>query len=333
MAQAKRYGLEVRDDLEVELRFRRIEEQLERLLPSDGTDGGGTKRLNTPPQVTGLRVVGSVPGAVTLAWNAVPISDLRRYELDIAEDIAFTVNKQSFPVAGTQHQFSTVSSEGGGGGTVIYARVRARNRAGVVGPWSATLNTSTGQAQTEDIGEGQVETENISNTTLEGITLVTSDGTHTFNPTTRLHFNPNHFYLAGDNSLGDDPIVNLNLGFRKTSSGLMDVPDASGGVSSFSHGQNGMPDIVHGFLVNVTAESNYVAGDRVPITSDAFGAIALGQPAYTLWYNATTAGVAVVDETGGGGGRGIYIQDRNGVGTVKLTRANWRILIDTYKIV
>lgn len=316
--QAKRYGLEVRDDLEMELRLRRIEQQLERLVGAgDLTEDGDTKRLNTPPQVTGLRVLGSVPGAITLGWNAVPISDLRRYELDIAEDIAFTVNKQTFNVAGTSHQFSTVSAEGGGGGTVIFARVRARNRAGVAGPYSVTLNTATGQAQTEDIGEGQVETENISNTTLEGITVVTSDGTHTFNPTTLLNFNPSEFYLAGDNSLGDDPIVNLINPYLPRESSLIDLPTGTG-QATFTHNLGRAPKDMSAFLVNLIDDEGYIQGDHVPINIISFGSDA-AQGILSSWFNSTLCGVTFNDEP-------LRVPHKTtGDGDTNLTRTRWRV--------
>jgi len=153
----KRYGLEA-EDLETELRFRRIEGELAKLTGT-GDYGAGAdlaKRVNTVPKITGLRVVGSTPGAVTVAWARSPVSDLKRYELDIAEDFAFTDNKQTFNVANTEWTFNTVSAEGGGGDTVVYARVRARTNSGNVGVYSVVLDTTTGQAQTEDIEDGAV---------------------------------------------------------------------------------------------------------------------------------------------------------------------------------
>lgn len=161
---AKRYGLDVKGDLELEARLRRIEGELEKLLRSSDLGGDAsstTQRISDVPQVTGLRVLGKTPGAITLAWNQVRISDLRRYELDIAEDLAFTSNKQTYNVAGTEYQFSTVSSTGGGGATTIYARVRARSRSSGPGAYSVTLNTITGQAQSADIAPGAITAEKI----------------------------------------------------------------------------------------------------------------------------------------------------------------------------
>jgi hypothetical protein len=159
----KRYGLDVKNNLELELRLRRIEGEIERrALANDfGDTSDATQRVTNIPPVSGLRVVGKTPSAVSLAWNQVRISDLRRYELWIAEDLAFSSNLQKFNVASTEFQYSTVAEEGGGGLTTVYAKVRARNRSGNVGPFSVVLNAETGQAQTDDIADDAITPEKI----------------------------------------------------------------------------------------------------------------------------------------------------------------------------
>ena len=109
---AKRLGLDVKDNIELEQRLRRMEIALEKKsdISSFSEDGStDTQRVDAIPQVTGLRTTGSTPGAVTVAWSQVRISNLRRYELDIAEDLAFTVNAQTKNLAGTEFTYSTVS--------------------------------------------------------------------------------------------------------------------------------------------------------------------------------------------------------------------------------
>ena len=160
---SKRYGLEVKGDLELELRLRRMEAKIDQLAgSSDLGTSDQTQRVSTIPLVTGLRVKGKTPGATTLAWNQLRLSNLRRYELQIAENLAFTTNAQTFNVAGTEFTFSTLEEEGGGGGSTIYARVRARTTDGNVGQYSAVLNTTTGQAQTTDIADQSVTEDKLS---------------------------------------------------------------------------------------------------------------------------------------------------------------------------
>lgn len=160
---SKRFGLDVKNDLELELRLRRIEGKLEQTAQSSDVGEGSenTQRVTNIPQVTGLRVTGKTPSAITLAWNQVRISDLRRYELWVAEDLAFATNLQKFNVASTEFQYSTISEEGGGGLTTVYAKVRARTRAGNVGVFSVVLNAQTGQAQTEDIAAESITSEKV----------------------------------------------------------------------------------------------------------------------------------------------------------------------------
>lgn len=169
---AKRLGLDVsKDNLELELRLRRIETALESSSESDA------QRVTTIPQVSGLSLTGSIPGAISVAWTSVRISDLRRYELDVAENLGFSVNNQSFTTAGTEFTYTTNEETGGGGDTTVYVRVRARGVNGNVGPYSAVLNTTTGQAQAADIADEAVTTEAIA----EGAVTVAviEDGTIT----------------------------------------------------------------------------------------------------------------------------------------------------------
>lgn len=147
---AKRYGVEVAGDLELENRLRRIEVAL-------AASGGGnqdatslSRGAGSVPQVTGLRLGGTIPGGFTINWNAVTISDLRRYEVQFATDLAFAAGTQAFSAVTTTWAFTTASTD------VYFARVRAVNNNGTAGSWSITLNTTTGQAATGDIEDGAV---------------------------------------------------------------------------------------------------------------------------------------------------------------------------------
>ena len=157
---ARRLGLDVLD-LELELRLRRIETELENRVRTTDLSDGDTIRTTDIPTVTGLRVSGSTAGAITIAWTAVPISDLKRYEIDIAEDLGFSTNLVTSFVAGTEFNYTTNSDTGGGGGTDVFVRVRARAQSGNVGLYSVTLNATTGQAQVNDIADDAVTTDAI----------------------------------------------------------------------------------------------------------------------------------------------------------------------------
>lgn len=209
---AKRYGLES-DDLETELRFRRIEAKLEEL---GGTGDFGqvtddVKRVNTVPRVTGLRVKGSTPGAVTVAWAQVKVTDLRRYELDFAEDLAFTTNKQTFNVATTEWQFSTVSAIGGGGDTTIFARVRARTASGNVGQYSVTLDTATGQAQSEDIADEAVTDPKLDDSAVIQLALRGYKSGH----------------VLSNNSTDDEHDIDISAGTSRNATNVMTIDSST----------------------------------------------------------------------------------------------------------
>jgi hypothetical protein len=154
---AKRYGVPIDDNLDLELRLRRIEVELGKRAFANEDATTLSRGRGDVPRVAGLRVGGQIPGGLTVNWNAVTISDLRRYEIEFATDLAFTKNKQAFTAGGITYPFTTAL----GGGLVYYARVRAVNSTGRRGTWSITLNTSTGQADSGDIADGAVDATNI----------------------------------------------------------------------------------------------------------------------------------------------------------------------------
>jgi hypothetical protein len=153
---AKRYGIEA-EDLELENRIRGIETELANLsLTNQGVEEYSKARADSIATVTGLRVIGSTPGAVTVAWNPTSIPDLRKYLLVFAEDYSFTENAQSFNATTNSYQFNTASLTGGGGGTVFYCRVRVENSIGTLSAWSDSLSLTTGQASGGDIADGGI---------------------------------------------------------------------------------------------------------------------------------------------------------------------------------
>ena len=182
-----RLGLDVSDNLELEVRLRRIETELSNTVTISSLSEEGsedTQRVDIIPQVEGLRVSGSTPGAITVAWNQVRISDLRRYELDVAEDLAFATNAETKNIAGTEFTYVTNSDTGGGGDTAVFIRVRARSSSGNVGPYSATLDTTTGQAQSADIADNAVDNSKVDSSVIVQLALkeyITPRGFHMSN--------------------------------------------------------------------------------------------------------------------------------------------------------
>ena len=168
---AKRLGLET-EDLELELRLRRIEVELEKKVNSNAdSDVQGRSRL-TPPQVTGFRVAGQTPGTVTMNWNASQISDLRRYQIQFAEDGGFSTNLQTFNTRDTAYTFSTASESGGASGTVFFTRVRVQNSIGQFSVWSVVINTATGEVVAGDLADDSVDADAIDeNSIAEALTL------------------------------------------------------------------------------------------------------------------------------------------------------------------
>lgn len=158
---AKRLGLEVFGDLELELRLRRIEVELEKRVVSN-TDAAETSRSRLePPRITGFAVKGQTPGTVTMGWNASPIADLRRYQIQFAEDAGFSTNLQTFNTRDTTFQFSTASPDGGASGTTFFTRVRVQNSIGQFSVYSVVINTATGQVVGGDLADDSVGTDTV----------------------------------------------------------------------------------------------------------------------------------------------------------------------------
>lgn len=234
---AKQLGLAV-DDIELENRLRRMEVAIESkadnaALSDDGSEV--TQRVDIIPKVTGLAVSGSTPGAITVAWNQVRISDLRRYELDVAEDLAFSENAETKNIAGTEFTYNTNSDTGGGGDTTIFIRVRARSSSGNVGPYSATLNTTTGQAQTADIADDAVNSAKVDSTVIVQLALkeyITPRGFHMSNAeidTTRDALLITAGVARGE---ADDGTVDLTADITKDITKTLEIGNNNGGFPS-----------------------------------------------------------------------------------------------------
>jgi hypothetical protein len=161
---AKRYGLDAQDP-ELESRIRRIEVALAALGPETASSNPNTTSRGggTPDQITGLTLSGTGPGTFTFQWSAATISDLRKYEIQIAEDVGFTTGVQNKIAATTEYAFTT-------GDTSVtrtyFVRVRAVNTSDTPGAYSATLNTTTGQVTTPDIEDTSVTDPKLESTAV-----------------------------------------------------------------------------------------------------------------------------------------------------------------------
>ena len=231
---APRLGLDVQDNLELESRLRRIETEIATKVTAASLSEGGsdvTQRVDVIPQVTGLRVTGSTPGAITVAWNQVRISDLRRYELDIATDLAFATNAQTKNVAGTEYTHSTTSATGGGGNATTYIRLRARSSSGNVGPYSVSLNTTTGQAQSSDIADDSVGDSKVDDSVVVQLALrqyITPRGFHISNAGDAENFD---IVITAGVARGeaDDGTIATSASFTKQIDATWAVGTAAGG--------------------------------------------------------------------------------------------------------
>lgn len=298
----KRYGLDVKDDLELELRLRRIEAALEGKLESSGEDQHSGGRSSVP-QVTGLRVTGQTPGSVTIAWNAVSISNFRRYDVDFATNLGFSENKQTFTENSTSRTFDTASATGGGGGATWYARVRAVNTFGQTGLYSVTLNLTTGQAQTEDLAPGSVTTVQV---TPGGVaaTAVSYDNTSSG--------------LSADDV--QEAIDELATGtptpvFTESSTSAQTALTTNGTVT-IAHGLTQIPKLVQLTLICTTAEHLFAVGDRILVTSFGSNASFTTERGWTIRVDATNI---YIDNASGH-----IVVNAGGTNWVTLTTANWR---------
>lgn len=304
----KRYGLDVKDDLELELRLRRIEAALEGKLNSNTEDEQSGSR-STVPQVTGLRVTGQTPGAVTIGWNPVKIPNLRRYDVEFSQSIGFT-DKQTFSENTTSHTFITASETGGGGGATWFARVRAVNTFGQAGQYSITLNLTTGQAQSPDLAPGSVTTVQITPTGVAA-TSVSYD-----NSSSGLTADDVQEAIDELSSGTPTPVLSEASTSAQTAITL-------NGVTTIAHGLTAAPSLVNVKLVCVTADGLFIAGDVINIGSSYnYNAGGSSNRFLTVRVDATNVYIDVANTNA------IRVADKGGgAGPLDLTTANWRYVV------
>jgi len=157
---AKRLGIEA-DDPQLESRLRNIEVDLAQRTPANNNDQADPNRAlenrgsvvqrrhrQPPPQISGLRVENNVIGALSVKWNSSDLSDLRRYEVQVATDPNFR-DADTFTVLEPQYIFPDGAAD-----QTYFVRVRQINSRGEASPYSSFLNTTTGQATFLNLASG-----------------------------------------------------------------------------------------------------------------------------------------------------------------------------------
>lgn len=99
--------------------------------------------VDRPPAVTGLRLLGNVPGSVTVRWDPVPVASLEVYQLQVSPTLGFPRdNTTNHFLSGGRTRFEYTE---GPLAEDLFFRVRARTNLGW-GPYSSTVNGRTGEA-------------------------------------------------------------------------------------------------------------------------------------------------------------------------------------------
>lgn len=169
----------------LERRLRRLESQSDLSQGGDRFERAASdfRTGGQPPPVSGLSVDRAALGKIAISWNAVAIGDLRRYDVQTADNANFT-NATTTPTSDT---FFTVQNPTAG--ESLFVRVRAVNQAGNAGRFSGVLDALTGNVSTDDIDDGAVTTPKIADTAVndfgssdvEGLLVIFVGGNFFFN--------------------------------------------------------------------------------------------------------------------------------------------------------
>jgi hypothetical protein len=151
----RRFGIS--SNPEDERRLRRIEEELDNLRglansQITGRSAEFSRSRQAPQRVTGLSLATKIIGGLSIKWNPVTNPDLRRYRGQISTDQSFSTGVREFKTIGE----TTFTFPEGDADTTYYVRVRAETKED--GPWSVTLNTTTGTASSSNLDVGAAHT-------------------------------------------------------------------------------------------------------------------------------------------------------------------------------
>lgn len=144
-----------------------------------------TVRDTLPPVApTGLTVTGGI-GSLFLVWNENVEADVKNgagsYEVHIAEDVDFNQNRKSGITSGTLTSFVGLKDN-----TTYYARVRAIDSSGNVGPWSATASATTTDSGPSTVNIGAIGSGNLLKNSSFETNVVNPSGFDYWSTTTTL---------------------------------------------------------------------------------------------------------------------------------------------------
>jgi len=139
-----RYGIESSSNLDLEQRLRGIENALDRKKDANPRAADFASWAAGTPQVTGVQV-NEAMNAWRVEWTPTEISGLQKYEVQLSSDPRFSAATSSY----TKYTWFTKTDNTSTG--TRYVRIRALSTSQGTGPWSATVDTTTGLVTTSDI--------------------------------------------------------------------------------------------------------------------------------------------------------------------------------------
>lgn len=143
------FGDDYASQVELDRRLQELSDRIDQRALANPDTTTTARSGGTPPSPSGITLVATpAPGTITVKWNAVPISDLRRYEIQVADNVDFT-SPSTFSRSTT-----TFTYDEGTPLTTYYIRVRTINNSNNPSGWSEVLNTTTGQARSGDLLTG-----------------------------------------------------------------------------------------------------------------------------------------------------------------------------------
>jgi len=144
-----RFGIES-NSIDLEQRLRGIENALDRKKDANPRGNAFSSWAAGTPQVTGISV-NEAMNAWRIEWTPTEITGLQKYEVQVSSDPRFSAATSSY----TRYTWYTKTDNTSTG--TRYARVRALSTSQGTGPWSATIDTTTGLVTTDDITSNAVQ--------------------------------------------------------------------------------------------------------------------------------------------------------------------------------